>query len=226
MPMLGFVAGLFILPYFLAVKHSKKVRKDFFHYNKWVAAMTAIAATSSRIDIFLTARLLPIDQVGIYSIAQQLTQVIPQIIAAFGTVIAPKMASMDTKVKLIAYLKKTQLLISGVVLLGFLGIPVAFLFFPLLGAGYVASIPVFIVLLIAMLIFLFSVPIHNAIFYYYAYPRLFFWLAIGHFSIISTSGWYLISQYGAIGAAFAVLLGAIFNFIVPAIWVFRKFKQT
>lgn len=225
MPLLGFVAGLFILPYFFASKHTKASRKDFFHYNKWVAAMTAIAAASSRLDIFISARFLDLDQVGIYSAANQLVQVVPQIVAAFGTVIAPKMASMDTIEKMIEYLKKTQLLVGGVALLGFSGIPVAIFFFPsFYGAGYVASIPIFIILLIAMLIFLFSVPIHNAIFYYFSYPKLFFYLAIGHFVIIATTGLFFISQFGAIGAAISVLIGSIFNFIVPALWVVYKIK--
>lgn len=227
MPILGFAAGLFLIPYFFAVKHDKKVRADFFHYNKWVAAMTAIAATSSRLDVFISARLLSLDQVGIYSAANQLVQVVPQLVAAFGTVVAPKMASMDTMEKLVSYLKKTQLMVTGVAVLGFLGIPTAFLIFPLFyGPQYVASIPVFIVLLIAMLVFLSSVPIHNAVFYYFAYPRLFFYLAIGHFFIIATTSWFLIGTFGAIGAAFAVLTGAIFNFIIPAIWVFTKIRKS
>jgi len=225
MPMLGFVAGLFIIPYFLAAKVSKASKKDFFHYNKWVAAMTAVAAASSRLDVFISARFLELDQVGIYSAANQLVQVVPQIVAAFGTVIAPKMASMDTVDKMISYLKKTQALVGGVSLLGFIGIPFAFFFFPAFyGASYVSSIPIFIVLLIAMLIFLFAVPIHNAIFYYFSYPKLFFYLAIGHFIIIATSGLFFISQFGAIGAAISVLIGSIFNFVVPTAWVIYKIK--
>jgi len=227
MPFVGFAFSFIFLPKgFLKAKNYKSVSKDFFHYNKWVALMTAVAATSSRLDTFIAARLLTFDQVGIYSAANQLVQIVPQIAGSLGTVIAPKMAAKSDLTDLLDYLKKSQMLVTTIAVLGLLAIPIATFFIPIFyGANYLSSVPVFIVLLIAMLVFLFSIPIHNSIFYYFSYPKLFFYLSIGHLVIITFFGWFLIGRFGALGAAFSVLIGSVYNFLIPAFWVFRKMKN-
>ena len=111
--------------------------------------------------------------------------------------------------------------------MGVLSIPVVLFFIPILfGKEYVASGPPFVVLLFAMLIFLFSVPLHMAVIYYFSYPKLFFWVSLGHLAIIAGLGWVLISSFGAMGAAFTVLVGNIFNFVVPATWVLLKIRSS
>ena len=96
------------------------------------------------------------------------------IISAIGTVIAPKMASLDSKEKLVTYLKKTQVMVLGIAVLGVIFIPFVLWIIPIvLGSEYIGSGSIFIILLFAMLIFLISVPIHTAIIYYFSYPKLF-----------------------------------------------------
>jgi O-antigen/teichoic acid export membrane protein len=163
--------------------------------------------------------------VGIYSAANQVVMIVPQIVTAVGTVIAPKMAGMGSIGEFVKYLKKSQLMVLGISILGIFSIPVVTYLIPILfGAEYIASIPLFIVLLFAMLVFLISVPIHMSVFYYFSYPKLFFGLAILHFAIIAGVGWNLISIYGAMGAAVTVLVGQVVNFSVPAVWVLRKIR--
>jgi len=93
------------------------------------------------------------------------------------------------------------------------------------GQSYAAAGPIFIVLLFGQLVYLASMPIHMSVFYYFSYPKLFFWVSLGHLTITGAGGWVLISQFGAMGAAFAVLLGSIFNLLVPVIWVLKKIKS-
>ncbi|MBU0569762.1 oligosaccharide flippase family protein [Patescibacteria group bacterium] len=225
-PLVGFFAGIVILkPDLLKVKNEFSVAKEFFKYNKWVATFTLLAAISSRLDTFISARLLTASDVGIYSAANQVVMIVPQIVTAVGTVIAPKMAEMGRVSEFVKYLKKSQLMVAGIAVLGLFSIPLVSYLIPILfGVEYVASIPLFIVLLFAMLVFLISVPIHMSVFYYFSYPKLFFWLAIMHFAIIAGVGWNLISIYGAMGAAMTVLVGQIVNFLVPAVWVLRKIQ--
>jgi O-antigen/teichoic acid export membrane protein len=227
MPLLGFVVGIFIIkPSFLKVKREFSVTKEFFKYNKWVAAFTLVAAFSSRLDTFISARLLSSGEVGIYSAANQLVTIVPQIVTALATVIAPKMAEMGSIKAMATYLKKTQLMVLAIACLGLLSIPVASYLIPILyGQEYLASIPLFTILLLAMLIFLISVPIHMSIFYYFSYPKLFFWLALLHLTVIAGLGWNLISACGAIGAALTVLVGQVFNFIIPVVWVIRRIRR-
>lgn len=228
MPFIGFVASLFFLPkQFLHVNKEHLVLNQFFHYSKWVALFTLIAAISARLDTFISARLLSTTEVGFYGAATQLVTVIPQIVASLHTVVSPKMAAMGSKQDLTAYMKKVQLLtlaLAGAILIAS---PLVVFLIPFFyGSAYAGSVPsLFIILLLAMLIFLISVPIHMSVFYYFSYPQLFVWISVGHLAIIAILGWHLISLYGAIGAAVTVLVGTIFNFAVPLIWVLRRLKN-
>ncbi len=226
-PLLGFIASfLFIPTNFLKVKNESSVTNEMFHYSKWIGAFTIIAAISSRMDVFIVGKLLPVFQVGIYGAATQLASVVPQIIVAISTVTAPKMSEMGTKKDLVSYFKKTQALVLGLAGLGLLGIPVSLLAIPFLfGPSFTGSIPVFIVLLVAMLVFLISIPIHNVIIYHFGYSKLFFWLSIGNLLIISILGWFLTLQFGLIGVASTVLINMMFNFIVPLIWGLKKLNE-
>ena len=223
----GFVLGLTFLPKgTFAVKRGYLVAREFFDYNKWVAAFILVAAFSSRMDTFISARLLPLAEVGIYGVALQIVYVVPQVVSALSTVIAPKMASMGSVTDLIGYLKKTQALVLGICVLGILAIPVVLFFIPILfGENYTSAGPIFIVLLFGNLIYLASVPIHMSIFYYFSYPKLFFWVSLGHLLITGGLGWILISAYGAIGAAYSVVLGSVFNFAVPLVWVLKRVRK-
>jgi len=223
----GFFVGLFLISYkFITVRGNVALGKGFINYNSWIFGITILTAISSRLDTLISARLISEVQLGFYSAANQLTQIIPQLVAALGTVIAPKMASMGDVAEFKKYLKKTQLLVLAVAFLGLLSIPIVKFAIPILyGIDYLSAMPLFTILLISMLIFLISVPVHNAIFYYFSYPKLFFWLGWGYLLIVTLGGWSLISTYGALGAAYTVLIAQIYNFLIPAFWVVYKLKR-
>ncbi len=228
MPFVGFVIGIFLItPRFLNVKNEFSVAKELFTYNKWVFAFTILATISSRLDTFISARLLNSFDLGTYSAANQMVKIMPMLVSAIGTVIAPKMASLNTVGKLITYLKKTQTLVLGLALLGLATLPIALWLIPLLlGSEYGNVGSVFVILFIAMLSFLISVPVHMSVFYYFSYPKLFFWLSALHLLVIAILGWFLTLAYGAMGAASAVLIGQMINFIIPLIWVLRKIQRS
>lgn len=226
-PFLGFLVGLLFLPKFLNVKNENDVAREFFGYNLWVAVFTVIAAVSGRLDTFLVTSLLSLKDVGIYQAAVQLASIVPQIVFALGTVIAPKLASIRKDSEALDYLKKFQVFVVALAALGLLlGIPLSKFVIPALyGGEYVASVSPFIILLLAQAVFLISIPAHTSVFYYFGYPKLFVLIAIGHLAIIAGLGYPLIGLYGYLGAAYAVLAGNIFNLLVPTIWVARKFKK-
>lgn len=226
-PLVGFIVGMMIIkPDFMKVKNEYSVAKEFFHYNKWVALFSLVAALGARMDIFISGRLLTNHELGIYSASNQLVQVIPQFVVAIHTVIAPKMAAMGSFKEFMNYLKKTQVMVLGIAILIILLLPIAVYLIPLLyGNSYITSVPVFIVLLVGMLFFLISTPIHISVFYYFSNPRLFFWLSCMHLIIVSVASWIFVSSYGAMGGAIAVLLGQIVSFIIPLIWITMKIKS-
>lgn len=228
LPFLGFFIATFVLPTknILVSKNEFRLTRELFSYNVPVAIFTIIAAFSARLDTFLTASLLSAKEVGIYGVANQPLQAIPQLISALGIVAAPKFASFTNKNQMITYLKKFQLLVLGLFLLGLLSIPVGIYLIPVMyGWEYQGAVLPFTILLVAMLIFLFSIPIHNSIFFYFGRPDIFIWVSIGHLIIIGGLGYFMISNYGVVGASMTVLTGTVFNFLAPLFWFLNKIRQ-
>jgi O-antigen/teichoic acid export membrane protein len=226
-PFIGFLIGLTFLPNFFKIKNENLVAKEFFHYNKWVAAFTIIAAISSRLDTYISTRLLSFSDLGIYSVANNLSNIVSEIVLALATVVAPKLASFTSDFDAKRYLKKLQgfVLFLGMAGVSF-GIPFSYFVIPkLYGLNYLASITPFIILLISQAIFLISVPVHTSVFYYFSKPKVFFFISIGHFVLVSLLGWFLIGKFSYIGAAVTMLAGNIFNFLTPATWVVYQFNK-
>lgn len=228
LPFFGFFITLWILPTkkILSSKNELNLSKQLFSYNFPVAIFTIIAAFSARLDTYLSASLLPAREVGIYGVANQLVQVVPQLVAALGLVAAPKFSSFQSDKQMLIYLKKFQLLVLGLFLLGILSIPISIYLIPfILGSEYQQAITPFIFLFLAMLIFLFSVPVHNSVIFYYGRPDVFIWVSVGHLLIIAGLGYFMISNYGVLGASLTVLIGTTFNFLYPLIWLLIKLKK-
>ncbi len=226
-PFIGFVVGSLFLPNYLTVKISNDVHREFFHYNKWVALFILIAAISARLDTYLSTRLLTLTQVGIYSAAVTVAGIGSQIVAGIATVVAPKLASFDSNKKVIDYLKNLQIFVFGLGVTAIVvGIPLAYVAIPtLFGSDYSGAVAPFIVLLISQVIFLISIPVHTAVFYYFSKPSLFVFISCVHVVIIGGLGWILISNFGYMGAAYTVLVGNLSNFLIPGIWVVNKFRS-
>lgn len=225
-PFVFFMIGLLLLPSFLKVKNEFSLKDELLSYNKWIALFTLMAALASRLDLFLTAKLLPASDLGIYGLASQMTAFFPQLIYALAAVAAPKLSSMVTKEQALGYLKKLQLLTIGIALLAILGLPLILLTLSYVFAqSYQASLLPFTILFISNLVFLLSIPTHQAVFYFFAYPKLFSYLSLINLLIILIGGYFLISSLGIVGAALSVLIGNIVNLLIPLVWVIAKFKQ-
>jgi len=225
--LLGFFVSLLFLPNFFKAKNEGTLAKEFLHYNKWVAVFVMIAAVSGRLDTFLSTRLLSLTEVGIYGVAVGLATIGSQVVAGITTVVAPKLASMDSDRKAIEYLKKLQLLVLmlsviAVVLGSIAGYVVIPMFY---GSTYAPSIAPFIVLLAAQAIFLLSIPAHSSVVFYFGYPKLFVYISLVHFAIIGGLGWFMITNFGIMGAAYTVLAGNISNLLIPGVWVLNKFSK-
>lgn len=228
LPFFGFLLGLCFLPVrkIISSKNETSMFKDFRNFNVAVGIFTVIAAFSGRLDTYIGARLLSPQDLGIYGAAVQLNSFILQIMGAMGVVVAPKFASFDTLAKMTAYLKKLQimvLLLAGVFLLGS---PLAFVFLPwFYGSGYESLPIIFLLYLVAMMIYLIAVPVHTAIFYYYSKPQVFIYVALGHLAIVYLLGLILTAQFGIIGLTLAVIAGMVFNLVVPLFYVLNRIRK-
>lgn len=225
-PLMGFLLGFInISTDFIKEKIDGKISGEFFNYNKWVAIFGGVSAFSSRSDTFVLGRLVSPFGIGLYSAANQLVQVIPQLIGAIGTVVAPKYSSFDNDGKMLRYFKRLQFMVFGIAGVILLCTPIVKLIInAFFGMEYQNSFGIFMILLFAMLVFLISVPVHNAIIYYYSYPKLFSYLSIVNLLIVFPSAYFLTLKYGVFSTAFAILIGNAINLVVPMLWFFRRLK--
>jgi stage V sporulation protein B len=225
-PFLGFLLSFInISTDFVREKIGSKIRSEFFNYNKWIAISSGIGAFSSRTDTFVLGRLVNPTGIGIYSAANQLVQVVPQIIGAIGTVVAPKYSSFPDDTTMLKYFKKLFLMVVGITVFILFCTPLVRLIINyFFGEAYRNSFGIFIILLVASLIFLLSIPIHNAIIYYYQYPKLFSYLSIFNFAIVTGASIYLTIHFGYQATAYAMLLGNTVNFIIPLVWFLKKVR--
>ena len=200
--------------------------KDLLKYTTPVAIFSIIAAFSARLDTFLNAALLSTREVGIYGAANQLVQIMPQLVSALGLVSAPKFASFQSNSQMLTYFKKFQLLCFGLCLLGLLTIPLSIYLIPVFfGPAYSSAIIPFVILFLGQLIFLFSIPVHHSIIFYFGRPDIFIWVSLGHLALIGGLGYYLISSFGITGAAVTVLIGMVFNLLSPLGWLLVRLRK-
>ncbi len=228
LPFFGFFVTLFILPSgkILQSKNEFSLAKELFKYNIPVAIFTMIAAFSARLDTYLIATLLSIREVGIYGAANQLVQFMPQLVSALGLVSSPKFASFANNRQMLIYFRKFQFLVSGLCVLGILTIPISVYLIPILfGPQYQEAVVPFIFLFLGMLIFLFSIPVHHSVIFYFGRPDVFIWVSIGHLLIIGGLGYFMISSFGLVGASTTVLVGTVFNFLIPFGWLLYKLRK-
>ena len=226
-PFIGFLTGLINISFsFTKEKLNKSIWTDFFSYNKWVAVSGGVSAFTSRADTFILGRLAMPYSIGLYSAANQLVQVIPQLVGAIGTVVAPKFSSFDNDKKMFGYFKKLQLMVMGIAGVMVLSIPIVKIVIKVFfGPEYDRSFGIFVILFVSMLVFLISIPVHNAIIYYYQYPKLFSILSIVNFCIVVPLAYYLTLKYGVLGTPYAMLIGNTINLIVPVGWMWRRMKN-
>ncbi len=229
LPFFGFFLTLFILPSrdVFRAKDEFNLLQELLKYNMSVALFSIFAAFSARLDTFLNAALLSSREVGIYGAANQLVQIMPQLVSALGLVSAPKFASFQKNNQMLVYFKKFQLFVLGLCLVGLLTIPISAYLIPMLfGSSYREAVTPFVYLFLGQLIFLFSIPVHHSIIFYFGRPDIFIWVALGNLAIIGGLGYWMISNFGIIGAAVTVLVGMLFNFVCPLIWLFIKLRKS
>jgi O-antigen/teichoic acid export membrane protein len=227
-PFFGFLLASLFLPV-RQIIYSKDTWSDrgiFFRYNRWVAVNILIAAFASRMDLLLIGRLLSSVELGIYAAANQLISMLPQLIGALGSVAAPKLASFTEDDQMMTYFKKFQLFTGLLAVIGLICLPLLWFVIPIiLGSAYIASLPIFSILFIAMMIFLLSIPVNMAITYYFEEPQFFIVTSMINLFIMIIVGYAAISIFGVLGAAGTVLSGMIVNYVLSLVYFRKKARR-
>ena len=145
--------------------------KKMFHFAKWIAVSKMFSVFTTRIDIILLNLMLGSFQAGIFSAASRITLFFSLLISSLGSVVNPRFSGFDTKRKIFSYMRKLSFLIGAISLMMILS---ALLAGPIInivfGDKYQAAVPVFQVLTIAMIPFMFSLITTPAITYSFGEP--------------------------------------------------------
>jgi len=196
--------------------------RHFWSFNRWTAAFIISSAITSRLDTFVSARYLGLEQLGIYGLATTMATFMPQLSGAFGAVTSAKFASFTDADHSARYLKKGLLFTTTISLVVAAAmIPTAMFVIWFTGGAYAASLTPFLILLSALVLFTSLTPLRDSIFYYHARPDLFLWTSLAQSAVILLVGSQLIPRFGVVGSSLTVLLSLVFLSIVNIFYYLR-----
>ena len=178
---------------------------EIFHFAKWIALSRAFSVMISRVDVILLNLLAGGFQAGIFSAASRIALLFALLVSSIGSVIAPRFSAFVKKEDIKQYLKKVALMVGGISL-----IMIATIIFadPLVrtifGEKYIAAIPVFRALTIAMIPFLLSVITSQPLIYSFNQPKFFSRVTIIQVTVLIVLDLLLIPRYQAMGPTIAL----------------------
>lgn len=207
-------------------KFDKPIFIRLFHFAKWVAVSKIFAVFTTRIDIILLNLLLGSFQAGIFSAASRITLFFSLLISSLGSVVNPRFSGFDTKEKIKVYMRKLSLLIGLIsvfmLLVAFLAEPIINIVF---GDKFVDAIPVFRLLTVAMIPFMFSLITTPALTYSFEKPKFMAKLTAVQVVLMISLDLILIPRLGAFAPAIALGAGNVMAFTVSVFKLHSLFKS-
>ena len=179
--------------------------KKIFSFAKWIGLSRVFGVAVSRIDILLLNLIHSSFAAGIFAAASRVGLVFALIVSSLGSVVSPRFSAFTKRSETISYLKKLFLLVSLIsivmLLMVILAKPIILLVF---GIKYQEAIPVFQVLTIALIPFLFSIITSTPIIYTYNQPSFFAKITILQTVTLVTLDILLIPSLGAFAPAISL----------------------
>lgn len=205
--------GTFVVGILVVLKKFRKFRFDrafsieVLKFSLPTAGSFSLASLSAKIDVPIIFALAGPGAVGVYSAAQKLISIFPQIAAALDSVFAPKFSA--GKENFSKNFREYLVLVVFLAIIAIAIIPVSNFLIPvILGSKYIASIGVFQILLVGMFFLFLSGPFAGAILYHFGKVRIPLFINAIIFAV--TVGLYmlLVPQFGAVGAAVTGVVGS------------------
>ncbi len=186
--------------------------KQIYLFARWVALTRVFNVTVARVDILLLNSIAGNFQAGIFAASSRIALLFSIVVSSLGNVVAPRFSSFTTKDQIANYLKKLFLLVGVVsafmITCVFLARPIILLVF---GNQYLEAIPVFQLLTLAMIPFLFTIVTVNPIIYSYNHPHFIALTSFIQTVILVVVDILLIPHFGAIAPTISL---AISNLVV------------
>lgn len=224
-----FVDGLIVPKGFLKTKalpdENKLIFNELFHLSKWVTLSTLCTMFLMRLDILMLQTLTTPENVGIYNSANQLAMIFPLVTGSMTIALLPKISAYHSKKELIQYINKVFKLAPLILLFFIPFILTSHIFIPLVfGPKYINAVNIFRILIMAFSISIIINPI-SIIFYSINKAKLLTVMNIIQFIIAIPLNYYLINNFGAIGAACTSLAIRLFALVYVSYWLYRYFKN-
>lgn len=183
----------------------KKHFLEIFHFTKWIGLMRIFSVAVSRIDVIILVSLSGGYQAGIYAAASRIALLFSLIVSTLGNVVAPRFSGFTSHHALLTYMKKLAVLTTGVALL----MLSTAIFAPqiislVFGAKYLAAVPVFQAMSLAMVPFLYTIVTVNPLIYYFNRPDLMAKITIVQVLVLVAIDLLLIPRLGAFAPTIAL----------------------
>lgn len=223
-PLLGSIFGASITSLsFIRTKITTKITKPLFTFSKWMALWGVTASLAGRVDILLLGKLASSYETGIYSAASKLAMGYIMIGSSFASVLVPKVSRIvSSKTEMKRLYKLIWQTVSVLILSAFVFAFIAKWIVPFVfGRDFVQSTLVFQSLTVGIIFFLGSIP-SNVSLLALGYSKWIGTLSFLQLAIVLSIGWLLIPDFGAQGAAIALILAYFSTFIFSTIYAFKK----
>lgn len=196
--------------------------KDIYLFARWIALTRIFTVGIGRFDVLFLNSLSSSYEAGIFAAAGRIALVFSIVVSSLGNVVAPRFSSFEHNNQIRLYLKKLFLLILAVsagmlVCTLFAGPIINFVF----GDKYLDAVPVFQLLTIAMIPFLFTIVTINPLIYSYNRPHFIALVTGIQTAIIVTLDLLLIPKLGAFAPPIALAVSNIIVLMMTG-WKLRK----
>jgi len=214
----SFIIGAFFISWkFLSADINKKIKHDFFSFQKWLTIAFIIAAIHARIDSALLLNLKGPEITGIYQAGYRFFIPVMQFAAVLSLIFAPRFASFSNNQQIRTYLLKAAKLTLALSLLVLLIIPLApWLIKLIFGIKYLQAVLPTQILSLGFAAFIAGSPFVSHLIYSTARTKLFFLINLIQLILIIVLDFLLIPSLGAVGAALAVSISLIIINILMA----------
>lgn len=205
----NFAAFVISCRFRVSFNNFKSTLKEILGYSNWLGSSFALSSVAAKIDVPFVFAFSGATSAGIYSSAQKLASVFPQVASAIEGVFSPKFSSKeDIKPDFRDYFLISVLASLGLLIL----IPFSSLLVPLIfGDKYTSSIPIFNLFLVGLILFFLSGPFTAAVLYRHGKSKIIFAGSLIQFLISVVSYVILIKQFGAVGAAVTYIIVQLFG---------------
>ena len=207
-------------PFGLA-KNWRGILGEIVPFSGWMGLNKIISVFNGRIDVLLLISLASAYGAGVYAAANRLAMGVPIIVASFATVLAPKLATLDTKKELIIYFKKslglTLLIVAGLLF----GILISPIVVKLFGPEYEKAGPILRLLLLSYIPFTLGTPAVNTLIYAFKRPQIIAIMTVIQSPLIVTANFLLIPKLDIYAPVLIIALTNTTSMLVSYYFVWR-----